>query len=114
MPSVIEYNDDSSDDGEDRPEPWVVDSGTTFHILSEDEVAARGYVKVPIPSSMAFNTANGQAMATQMAEFPFPGVQGLLYAVILPSSPCLLSLCQLCVHEGFTFIYAAAKRPLLV
>ena len=42
MPSVIEYDDDSSEEGEERPEPWVVDSGTTFHILSEDEVVAMG------------------------------------------------------------------------
>ena len=46
MPSVIEYDDDSSDDGEERPEPWVVDSGTTFRILSEDEVAAMGVCEI--------------------------------------------------------------------
>ena len=63
---------------------------------------------------MTFNTANGQTLATHMAEFPFPGVEGSLYAFVLPNSPCLLSLRQLCLHEGFTYDYASAKRPLLI
>ena len=68
MPSVIDYDDDDfSEEEEDRPVAWVVDSGTTFHILSEEEVVARGYTKVPLPSPMTLNTANGQTLATHMA-----------------------------------------------
>ena len=71
VPSVIEdENDDFSEEEEERPEPWVADSGATFHILSEDEVAARGCTKVPLPSPMAFNAANGQTMAAHVAELP--------------------------------------------
>ena len=45
MPSMIEDDDDDSSEEDERDEPWVVDSGATFHILSEDEVAAWGTLK---------------------------------------------------------------------
>ena len=63
---------------------------------------------------MNFNTANGLTLAAHVAEIPFLGVDLPIRAYILPSSPCLLSLCQLCLHEGFTFVFASSERPLLV
>ena len=72
MPSAIDYDDDDfSEEEEDRPEPWVVDSGGSRR---------QGHTKVPLPSPMMFNTANGRTLATHLAEFPFIGVEGPLYA----------------------------------
>ena len=45
---------------------------------------------------------------------PVPWRGGPDPRLILPNSPCLLSLCQPCLHEGFTYVFAARKRPLLV
>ena len=47
----------------ERREQWMLDSGTTFHIIGHDEAQARGYPIVALPKPISFSTANGQAWA---------------------------------------------------
>ena len=83
----------------------MMDSGTTFRIIGIDEVKARGYHIVPLPQPVSFSTANGQAWASEVAEITVPGALEPLNAFVLPlCSPCLLSVCQLSIHEGFAWI----------
>ena len=80
----------------------MLDSGTTFHILSHDTVSKRGYKLLPLSKPLSFNAANGKTWASEIAEFELPGAIAPLHALVLPScGPCLLSICQLTLHEGF-------------
>ena len=101
-PPPSSYVDDPDDEvPEVSPEPWMLDSGTTFRILSQDTVNDRGYSIVELARPMNFNTANGQTWATQVVEFELLGAERLLHAFIIPTcAPCWLSTCQLTIHEG--------------
>ena len=94
---------------------WLLDSGTTFHIIGIYEAMQRQYTLKPLPQPITFNTANAQAVASHVAEFPFPGTEHGLRAYVLPlCAPCLLSVCQLTIHEVFTWCCLPGKRPLLI
>ena len=100
---------------DDLPKVAAEDQSTTFHIVGIDEAIRRTYELKPLPHRITFNTANGQAAATHIAEFSFPGTEHGLRAYVLPlGAPCLLSVCQLTIHEGFTWWCLPGKRPLLI
>jgi hypothetical protein len=113
-PPPSSYIDDPVDYNEGN-EPWMLDSGTTFHIISQDTVDKRGYKMVQLSKPVSFNTASGQAWASCVAEFDLPGADQPLHAFVLPTcAPCLLSICQLTLHEGFGWICPPGKRPFLI
>jgi hypothetical protein len=78
------YIDDPVDHNEGN-EPWMLDSGTTFHIISQDTVDKRGYKMVQLSKPISFNTANGQTWASNVAEFDLPGADQPLHAFVLPT-----------------------------
>ena len=73
-----------------RREQWMMDSGTTFHIIGHDEATARGYQIVPLPTPVSLSTASGQVWARDVAEITGPGALEPLNAFVLSvCSPCL-------------------------
>ena len=103
-----------SDDNEDPCARWIIDSGTTFHIISDRDVDRAGLTRLPVPRKVSFSTANGTTHATHYVNFALPGTNISLTAYVLPNSPMLLSVCQLCLHEGFGFLHMPGKTPALV
>ena len=66
---------------------WLLDSGTTFHIIGIDEAMERQYTLKPLPQPITLNTANGQAVASHVAEFPFLGTEHGLRACVSVALP---------------------------
>ena len=93
MPSSY-IDDQVQESTSDRREQWMLDSGTTFHIIGHDEAQARGYPIVALPKPISFSTANGQAWAREVADITVPGALEPLNAFVLPIVLALLIVCM--------------------
>ena len=68
------YWDDVHHDVKDgQSTQCLTDSWTTFYIIGIGEAMNIHYALKPLPQPITFNTANGQAAASHVAEFPFSG-----------------------------------------
>ena len=70
--------------------------------------------RIPVPKKVSFSTAHGTTYSTHYANFVLPGTNISLSAYILEESRMLLSVCQLCLHEGLGFLNVPGKTPALI
>ena len=114
-PACQDIDESQSVDSDDGSRArWIVDSGTTFHIVSGRGAERAGMTRIPVPKKVSFSTANGTTYSTHYANFVLPGTNISLSAYILEESRMLLSVCQLCLHEGLGFLNVPGKTPVLI
>ena len=91
--------------------PWLVDSGASFHAISEDDILLLGISEVERVKPFQIATANGEITCDQIADVFVPPLQVTVKARILPRTPRLLSVGMLCSENGFSFVWRANKGP---
>ena len=83
--------------------PWIVDSGASFHAISRAQAEREGATEFRATDPIELETANGNIPSNEEVHIFIPQLKCWLWARILPSSPKLLSLGNLCSKLGFHF-----------
>ena len=95
----------SSEDGT-RSRYYMVDSGASLHVVSYRDLTVRErrrLRKLDVP--LQLTTANGATNATHTAEVYVRELDITVVALVLGSSPPLLSLGKLCTENGFRYVW---------
>ncbi len=93
---------------------WIVDSGSSFDIISPKDMTKRECKEVyALDDSVPLYTAQGEAVAeSAVALTPFnDGTE--VECLVLPNSPALLSLGRLCMETGCGFHWNKGSMPTL-
>ena len=93
---------------------WIVDSGSSFDILSPHDLSKSEEKKVyNLVDPMCMNTADGQIVAEKgLMKRVFPD-SDKIECLLLPNSPSLLSLGRLCIEAGCNFEWKSGQNPWL-
>ena len=92
-------------------QPWIVDSGASFHVLSRDDLKVLKHCDIrPIPQGdILIHTANGDVIVKEEARVFVEQLQTWLWCRVMPNCPRLLSLGLLCSRDDFTFTWLAGQ-----
>ena len=94
---------------------WIVDSGSCFDIVNPHELKpgeAKKTSKATRPYRMI--TAAGVVNAERETVVPLACLGSKATAIVMDNSPCVLSLGKRCMQEGFSFVWNAGAKPVLV
>ena len=90
---------------------WIVDSGSSFHIVSPADMTTAEKRRIyALGNPVPLNTAQGEATVTKAVTLvPFKtGTENEF--LIMPYSPALLSLGQLCMDDNCSFVWNAGEN----
>ena len=93
-----------------RPRKWLADTGSASDLVSAHEVDKRSTKRVCANEIITLYTANGPIEVDRVATTKI-GSLGKAEALILDETPAVFSVGKRVMHEGFSFIWRAGKRP---
>ena len=93
---------------------WLVDTGSAHDIARDSAIRNCPQWKTEMREPLALSTANGVMHAREVCNLSVPSLAIDIEAVILPSTPCLLSVGRRCMEEGFTFVWKAKRPPYFI
>ena len=93
---------------------WIVDSGSSFDILSPYDLSKTDEKNVySLSDAVGMNTADGQVTAEKgLMKRVFKNTEKI-ECLLLPNSPSLLSLGRLCLEAGYRFEWPSGQNPWL-
>jgi hypothetical protein len=93
---------------------WLVDTGSAHDIVRDSAIRNCPQWKTEMREPLALSTANGVMQANEVCHLSVPALAIDIDAVVLPSTPCLLSVGARCMEEGFTFVWRAKRAPYFI
>ena len=95
-----------------EPERWMLDSGSGHDIVSRSLLSSLPNSRIrESAEQLTISTANGIIEVGEEALFRIPKIDRSISALLLESSPSVLSLGKRCMHEGYSFRWDAGKVP---
>eukprot|EP00959_Pyramimonas_sp_CCMP1952_P113710 2377015-Pyramimonas_sp.AAC.1 len=68
-----------------------------------------------LPQSIALNTAGGEPKALGSVRIACPEFKGGSFnALVMPETPCVISVGERCMDRGCSFFWPAGQRPYLL
>jgi hypothetical protein len=97
-----------------RPRKWIADTGSPYDLvcvndLHEQLLAAR----VPADNVVELNTCNGTAEANEQVRISTPSLGDELKALILNSTPPVMTIGKRVMEQGYGFMWQAYLAPVL-
>jgi hypothetical protein len=96
---------------------WLLDTGAAKDLVSRSKASKFPDALVDA-KNITFMTANGTASQNEMRPLVMRGkgatTADAVEAYVLGECPCVLSVGQRVMEQGYTFIWAAGKRPCLI
>ena len=93
---------------------WLVDTGSAHDIVRDSAIRNCPQWKTEMREPLALSTANGMMQAREVCNLSVPSLSIGIAAVVLPSTPCLLSVGARCMEEGFAFVRKAKRAPYFI
>ena len=85
---------------------WIVDSGSSFDIISPAEMTAAERKRIyALDNPVPLNTAQGEAAADKAVSLTPFNDGSKVECLIMPHSPALLSLGRLCIDGDCSFVW---------
>ena len=68
-----------------------------------------------LPQSITLNTTGGESKALGSVRIACPKLRGgIFHALVMPETPCVISVGERCMDHGFSFFWPAGQRPYLL
>ena len=116
-PKVSKQKEDSTESGssasaiEGGPAYWLMDSGSTFHLLSADDLPDDSLIEKC--DAVRLSTASGQVTVSEQTEVYLKPFKGPTTHLVMKEAPAVLSVGRLCMDQGFSFHWERKKTPYL-
>ena len=94
---------------------WLVDSGSESDLVSKGmlrNVSAKNCRAAEHPISLV--TANGSTEANEVADVKLSALPDPVHPYVLDHTPAVLSVGTRCVDQGYSFVWPANGKPILV
>ena len=94
---------------------WLVDSGSESDLVSKGmlrDVSAKNCRAAEHPISLV--TANGSTEANEVADVKLSALPDPVHPYVLDHTPAVLSVGTRCVDQGYSFVWPANGKPILV
>ena len=94
---------------------WLVDSGSESDLVSKGmlrDVSAQNCRAAEHPISLV--TANGSTEANEVADVKLSALPDTVHPYVLDHTPAVLSVGTRCVDQGYSFVWPANGKPILV
>ena len=94
---------------------WLVDSGSESDLVSKGmlrDVSAQSCRAAEHPISLV--TANGSTEASEVADVKLSALPDPVHPYVLDHTPAVLSVGTRCVDQGYSFVWPANGKPILV
>ena len=93
---------------------WLMDTGCSFDLVDNDVTAKLKRHIRPVDERLLLNTANGDLEVRQQIDLRIPELGEQVTALVLPSTPSVLSIGKRCMREGYHFEWRPYSPPTLV
>ena len=94
---------------------WIIDSGAGYDIVCKENVSSDNLTWNTLNTGLPLNTANGVVECNHSISLDIPRLGEKVDALILDTTPDVLSLGKLCIAGGFNFSWPAfSHAPTLV
>ena len=90
---------------------WVVGTGSGHDLVPQQLISASSVPLSPVNTAVSLSTANGVAPVEFMAQIHVHALSSVSKALVLPSTPMVLSVGRRCMEEGYSFIWKANSNP---
>ena len=94
---------------------WLIDSGSESDLVSKGmlrDVSAQNCTAAEHPISLV--TANGSTEASEVADVKLSALPDPVQPYVLDPTPAVLSVGTRCVDQGYSFVWPANGKPILV
>jgi hypothetical protein len=95
------------------PRSWLMDTGSGNDLISETQVPKRAE-REELDESISLNTANGLITVDEQAIMQSIALGDVVEPLILPSTPAVLSIGKRCMNLGYSFVWKAGHKPVLI
>ena len=90
---------------------WVMDTGSGHDLVPQHVVQSSSLSVKPPDSTFSLSTANGPLAVESVAKIRAPTLNSESEALVLPSTPTVLSIGRRCVQEGYSLVGEANQNP---
>ena len=90
---------------------WVMDTGSGHDLVPQHIVSEPSLTVVPPSSSISLQTASGPLAAESIAQVRVAALGTTSEALVLPSTPMVLSIGRRCMEDGYSFVWEANQNP---
>ena len=92
---------------------WLMDTGCGFDLIQRSDLREDALRVSPIAAPVSLATANGEVRVTEDAKVPVGCGIPAIEALVLDSTPAVLSIGRRCMREGYTFEWHPYQAPTL-
>ena len=98
-----------------RPDSWLVDSGSCFHLLAESDIPS-GQKVAKLKEPVRITTANGEVVHDKRTSTYVSALDQQVTNVVTGECPPVASLGRFCIDDGMDFIWLGSqgREPVLV
>ncbi len=93
---------------------WLMDTGSGYDLVELSMVRDREERCYEPPCHIALGTANGQLIFDRALQLYIPKLREKTDALVLPSTPAVLSVGRRCMEGGYSSYWGAAQMPFML
>ena len=93
---------------------WLMDTGSGHDLVPQHLVASSSLSVTPPDTAVSLSTANGPTAVESVAQIRVDALDSISEALVLPSTPLVLSVGRRCMEDGFSFVWKAKQAPYLI
>ena len=93
---------------------WLMDTGCGFDLVDHGVTAKLKRHIRPVDERLLLNTANGELEVRKQIDLKIPELGEQVTALVLPSTPSVLSIGKRCMREGYHFEWKPYSPPTLI
>ena len=93
---------------------WLMDTGCGFDLVDHGVTAKLKRHVRPVDERLLLNTANGELEVRKQIDLKIPELGEQVTALVLPSTPSVLSIGKRCMREGYHFEWKPYSPPTLI
>ena len=94
------------------PDMWLIDSDSSFDVMSRADLHHSLHSGITTVPDQPLTTANGRIVVNQAVGMHIPSMEVDVKALLLESTPPVLSLGKRIVDDGFSFVWIHGKPPI--
>ena len=91
-----------------------MDTGCGHDLIGEKAINGYPVEYMNATEAPTFSTANGKATATMVSPMYSEVLQETIRPYVMAETPAVLSIGRRCMEQGYSFIWRANQRPVLV
>ena len=86
-------------------------TGSGHDLMPQDMVDSSCVTATPVRIPLSLSTANGLIAVQSAAQVRVSALNSIADALVLPSTPAVLSIGRRCMEHGYLFVWEANSEP---